>query len=404
MIRITVIFICAILPLTAAIADGEFRWEDVAPLNNARMSHGAAVFDGRIYVFGGRSHHRMQVLSSIEVYDPEQDRWRELGPLPRPLCSMAAAVGGEAIYLFGGLTTRNEPVNWVLRFDPRENSTRFIDTLAYSVHSLSSVEFDHRILVMGGISPPLRFLSTGFWYDPRRLRKTDAPAFNVARSNYGMIFNRTVWAVGGITRGGPVATTEVIVNNRWRLAGRMPSPRGELGTAVFGDTLVIAGGFNEREQLTNRVDGFIIGQNQWVELPPMSDARAAFPLVSLGDRLYAVGGRTTRRNGHVTAGVEMFRYHELNDAAPPETAPLHLELVTVWPNPTNGIVNFNLPCVPASIKIVDVRGHVVSEAIAGDRLGRWSWNSASFPGGAYLFVIHPAGGSTVSIGRFAVVK
>lgn len=396
--------IIAILFALPVFADGEFRWEEVAPLNTARMGHAAVVLNDRIYVFGGRIHQRQLVLNSVEVYNPDTDRWREIDPLPRPLCNMAAVVEGGSVYLFGGLTSRYEPVDFVIRFDVREGNYTLVDTLETAIHGMAAVNVNHSIMLMGGLILPRRFLQTGVWYNPLTRRWAEAPSFNDARSHFGMAVERTIWVVGGLDSGGPVNSVEAYFNNAWRRTARMLMPRGELGLAVFGDTLVAAGGIGVRERHTNHVDGYLIGENRWVEIPPMINDRADFPLVSLGDRIFAIGGRTSmRQNNGILSAVEMYRYHEFEDVPSP-VMPEQVHILPAWPNPSNGTVNIELPLIPSNLLMMDYRGRIISDVTLPAEVTSWKWNTAPYPAGTYIYIINPLNNSSPYTGSITVIK
>ena len=78
-------------------------WRLGSELNMARAGFGAAVFEGRIWVFGGEVLGLApQTLSSIEVFDPQEGAWLPAGDLPVPLHGVPAVSSGSSIYLLGG--------------------------------------------------------------------------------------------------------------------------------------------------------------------------------------------------------------------------------------------------------------------------------------------------------------
>ena len=64
---------------TAEVLDmsvsGTHEWRTIASLSTRRSSVGVGVLGGLIYAVGGYDGNSRQCLSSVEVYNPEQDIW-----------------------------------------------------------------------------------------------------------------------------------------------------------------------------------------------------------------------------------------------------------------------------------------------------------------------------------------
>lgn len=410
-VRIPARFVLIILIAIAALyhpvtAEGEFSWEPVASLNIARSSHATVLFGGRIYVFGGRSMRPNQILSSIEVYDPDEDSWRVIDPLPRPLCCMTAVVDNSAIYLFGGMTDRNELVDWVLRYDPRNETVRTINHLPQPLHSMSAVNRNHSVHLMGGIDQRRNYLREGSIYNINRDTLFQASPLNNPRALFGLVNLRTVWAVGGLAHGGPVVSIEVFADNQWNIIGRMLEPRGSAGITNFSDSMiVVAGGINWEELISDRVDAYLINSNRWIELPPLSNDRSAFSLVNLGNELFAVGGisRPQHQGERVLDDVEKLVYDNGGYVLPEGNLPVELKLSEAWPNPTNGFVNVRIPGSGATIEIYNITGISVAGPFTVTS-NVFSWNSVNSPAGTYFYTIIPPCNTPPFSGVITVVK
>jgi N-acetylneuraminic acid mutarotase len=78
------------------------------PAANAHTIHPAwAVAGGRIYTFGGgiRASGGWRWSDRVQRYDPGTDRWEELAPLSEARLYMDAVVVGDEIFVIGGETT-----------------------------------------------------------------------------------------------------------------------------------------------------------------------------------------------------------------------------------------------------------------------------------------------------------
>merc|ERR1711864_51161 len=64
---------------TAEVLDmsvsGSQEWRTIASMSTRRSSVGVGVLQGLIYAVGGYDGNSRQCLSSVEVYNPEQDIW-----------------------------------------------------------------------------------------------------------------------------------------------------------------------------------------------------------------------------------------------------------------------------------------------------------------------------------------
>lgn len=78
-------------------------WFRVPAMNQPRSGFGAAVWEGKIVVAGGELLSPLDIIDSIEIFDPAQNRWELLEvAMPVPLHGLPIAVIGPDLYLIGG--------------------------------------------------------------------------------------------------------------------------------------------------------------------------------------------------------------------------------------------------------------------------------------------------------------
>lgn len=77
-------------------------WRIGPALPEARAGHAAALHEGTIYVFGGRSEDLRRTLSDTLVLEPGARHWREGPQLMSPRTEAAAATAGGEVFLIGG--------------------------------------------------------------------------------------------------------------------------------------------------------------------------------------------------------------------------------------------------------------------------------------------------------------
>jgi len=85
---------------TAEVLDmsinGSHEWRSIASMSTRRSSVGVGVLGGLIYAVGGYDGNSRQCLSSVEVYNPEQDIWS-------PVADMFARRSGAGVGVLNGL-------------------------------------------------------------------------------------------------------------------------------------------------------------------------------------------------------------------------------------------------------------------------------------------------------------
>ena len=79
----------------------------------------------------------------------------------------------------------------------------------------------------------------------------------------------------------------------WLRAQAMPSPRGEVAAAMVGSSLVVSGGLHGVGRTSSAVSVYDVRQRQWFIGPPLPAARHHAAAAALDGRLYVTGGATS---------------------------------------------------------------------------------------------------------------
>lgn len=85
---------------TAAVRPG--AWDSVSVIPLTRYELASAVWNGRVYLFGGFWNRKVQATSRVDVWDPGTRTWSRAGDLPRPLTHVNAQLVGDTIWFAGG--------------------------------------------------------------------------------------------------------------------------------------------------------------------------------------------------------------------------------------------------------------------------------------------------------------
>lgn len=140
-------------------------WVTKAPMPTARSGGAAVVYEGRIYVAGGRPPHERD----FAVYDPATDRWEELPLMPAPRNHLTgAAINGSIHYVGGrqglGLGFAKVAVHEV--FNPQTRTWTTAAPMLGARSGMNSVMAKGCLHVWGGESQEGMFPDHDF-YDPR---------------------------------------------------------------------------------------------------------------------------------------------------------------------------------------------------------------------------------------------
>ena len=124
------------------------RWSRLAPLRRSKGSPAAVVFGGRIYAVGGRSGNLD--YGDVEIYDAGGDRWTR-GPSIPPRGTHGAVVYRGSLYVFGGESqAAGRTLKTVLRLRPRATKWQPAKSMPTARNYARAVLFRDAVWVVGG--------------------------------------------------------------------------------------------------------------------------------------------------------------------------------------------------------------------------------------------------------------
>ncbi|XP_022258245.1 beta-scruin-like [Limulus polyphemus] len=133
------------------------RWRRKADMFHARACHAAVVVEGRIFIVGGKNDSG-EILSSVEVYEPDFDQWTMVKPMPEPLMGCGATYLEGLVYVAGGVTNsktnKNSSivVDHVLCYDPVEDSWYKKPPLLQRRAFCAAITVKREVWIWGGLS------------------------------------------------------------------------------------------------------------------------------------------------------------------------------------------------------------------------------------------------------------
>jgi len=193
------------------------RWNKgpAIPKNRLRGSMGAAVYDGKIYLFGGNTKgHSGGAVPWFDVYDPSNKKWRALPSAPTKRDHVAIAISNGKLVVAGGRQTSYPGV--------MANTVSAVDVFSFSTGKWSrgksiptrragtmAVSVGNEVIIIGGESTASRQahntveaynVMTNQW---RRLK----PLKQGRHSGGSVVMSGRVHVVSGNTRRGGGAET-----------------------------------------------------------------------------------------------------------------------------------------------------------------------------------------------------
>jgi N-acetylneuraminic acid mutarotase len=105
-------------------------------------------------------------------------------------------------------------------------------------------------------------------------------------------WNGNVCTFGGYVDDQPLGTVECYepAADQWRRRARMPTARGLLGAATFGESIYLIGGMRAGKDKLGRVERYEPLSDTWSRVADLPTARNALSAATVGERIYAIGG------------------------------------------------------------------------------------------------------------------
>lgn len=124
-------------------------WGRFAPLLQAREHTQAVALDGQLYALGGRWDRG---LNSVERYDPTSDTWFRVPAMNQPRSGFGAAVWDGKIVVAGGeLLSPLDIIDSIELFNPTQNRWEMLEvTMPVPLHGLSIAVIDSQLYLLGG--------------------------------------------------------------------------------------------------------------------------------------------------------------------------------------------------------------------------------------------------------------
>lgn len=253
------------------------QWTEVAGLQAPKKALGAAALNGKIYAFGG---HRYAYLDEAEVYDPNTDNWQWIGSL-----NHSRTYPGAVAY---------------------DNRIWGINGGCCGIPTLDSIE--------------VYCADENQWYYSNNENKPCydkvVPFLGVPQENMNRVvtLENKIYVVGGQggKRGDPTdhyLTFSVWDGLKWDHLAPLPMMAYMPAVTAARDEIFMIGGLWEYPDgspyLINQTFIYNPVTNNWREGPPINIARAGHTAVTVGNKIFVIGGSVSYNPHTLTDSVEI---------------------------------------------------------------------------------------------------
>ncbi len=284
-------------------------WQTLSPMVTARSHPGVAVFEGKIYSFGGGGPG-FKSLNSSEVYDPATNQWSSVKPMPTSRSGTMAAAMGEMIVVMGGGFRKPDGkfkfLKTVEAYYPKEDRWEEKPSLLQPHDYPASAVLDGQVYIIGGHHPDATeggpqtdpaFSFSQRW-DGKSDRWEEIPEMPTPRfASSAVAVDGQVWVMGGVafTPEGFHEYDRIEVfdpkEGKWQRSDlKLPYSSAGQGACLFENRLYSFGGFQEGVGIGKHGAVYDRAGKKWYALPPMPYDRAAMGIVVLDETIYLMGG------------------------------------------------------------------------------------------------------------------
>ena len=238
-------------------------WTLKANMPTLRTALSTVAVNGKIYVMGGVARSSGwywdlaeatadELVSAVEVYDPETDTWTRKTDMPTARCGMGTVVVAGKIYTIGGLAANGKIMNVVEVYDPGTDTWTQKADMPTARWNLGAVEANGKVYaVCGNLLPPWEdgTLTLVEVYDPNTDSWTTGVDMNFPRqaASIGQV-NGEIYAIGGFSDGNITPSSivesydtgsgiQVRAVSPWHTG--FPNP--QVGTIDGGERITISG-------------------------------------------------------------------------------------------------------------------------------------------------------------------
>ncbi|BBI32662.1 Kelch repeat-containing protein [Cohnella abietis] len=290
----------------------------------ARAGFSTVTLNNKIYTFGGFSGNAATYdggpLNTVEVYDLATDTWASKATMPSARGWATAAVYNGKIYVFGGLVSKSEEAsNTVFVYDPTTDTWANKANMPVIQYAPSSVVVNNKIYIVGGSTGASRVQNTLWEYTPENDTWIKKAGMATARCAVAAVYwDGVIYAIGGATSSSGTNVVEMydISSDTWKSAPSMNDSRWGHASTVIGGKLSVFGGGTQFNAISKSVEILTIEDPS----TPIYDGRALLTIYISGGQIKEYDLSAAELNAFIT-------WYDTKDAG---TGPAKYKFIKTW--------------------------------------------------------------------------
>ncbi|MCW4009597.1 MAG: hypothetical protein NWF05_03135 [Candidatus Bathyarchaeota archaeon] len=262
------------------------RWSESTPLSMSEGSYVVAACQNKIYVIGGPT---VSGLSTNQAYDPTTDTWGNKAAMPTWAIGMQANVVDGKIYVIAGGQQDGYGVfkiiksNWV--YDPGDDSWSQMADIPTPVAFYASAVLDGKIYIIGGMDhyyyqyPPSTYTNIVQIFDPETKQWSQGTPLPrnmsemAAAVTTGLQAPKRLYVVGGRAADyGYAAVNWTLMydpeTDNWSFAASMPTARRDISLVTVDDKLYALGGVDSSQHWLVTTEAYTPAEYEMVTPTP----------------------------------------------------------------------------------------------------------------------------------------
>ena len=265
-------------------------WEDKAPMPTAIADQTSAVYNGKLYTFGGYGNGPGNPQNKNYEYDPATNIWTEKTPMPTARWGMAAVEFDGLIYVFGGsISSGAGNIDKNEAYDPLTNSwtTKAVIPTNLARQGVMGVKFGNKI--------HLFYESYHYEYDPATDAYTQKANVPIPRMwCTSAVVGSKIYLIGGHHAGSAYNDNQELdpATDSWAI--KTPLPVSMWGATrdnpVINGKIYVTHGHNGTTFFTSNYV-YDPMSNTWEQKGPAAHPRDGVGCGIINNKLYVVGGR-----------------------------------------------------------------------------------------------------------------
>ncbi len=284
------------------------QWQQLPALPEARSHCPTAVYQGRIYGFGGGGPAFKSMNSTI-IFDPATGQWSEGTAMPTLRSGAIARTVGDAIYIIGGGFKQEDGTFRFLRttdiYYPDSDRWSSGPDMIMPHDYPGGVVLDGYFYILGGHHPDATLsgpktdpgfpfcerlnLATGVWEEIAPLPTPRFALEAVVMDGKIVTFGGVAFTPEGFNNFSHLEIYDPASNSWSQPELHLPWTAAGAGACIADDKLFIFGGYSG-DGISDHAACYDPASGEWQLLPPIPQPLAAMGVAAIGKSIYLLGG------------------------------------------------------------------------------------------------------------------